>query len=303
MTAQPGHWLSVVTPSYDYARFLPTCLASVQEQAGATAVQHIVVDDGSHDDSWDVICAHHPRPDRDCARQANRGLSATLNRAVSMADGQWLNWLNADDFLLSGAASAVERAWRAVPSADVIFGDAVEVDEAGRLLRLVSQPAYSRSLFERGYNAFAVPAVFVRRERLLEHAFDESMSLLMDLDMWLAVTAAPATVVKLDTALAAVRRHAGQISAVRRDSDVKEMRAIGRRHHIGRLERATSARAPLTSKVHHAALKAADGGWVRELKWRSRRGTGMDWTSAAASHEPDAGPTLRMRVRTVGDAS
>ena len=59
-----GVTVTVLTPSYNYARFLPECLRSVREQRpSGLEIQHVVVDDGSSDRSWAVITDLHPQPE------------------------------------------------------------------------------------------------------------------------------------------------------------------------------------------------------------------------------------------------
>ena len=275
--------VTVITPSYNYARFLPECLRSVQQQTSDVEVQHVVVDDGSSDDSWSVIRALHPQVGQDCARQENRGLSATLNRALGMARGEWVLWLNADDFLLPRTLQLFAAALRETPTADLVFGDTLFVDDTSRVLRLVAQPPFDRRMVAGGYNTFHVPSVLWRREALGgRRPFDESLQLLMDLDLWLGLTRPGTTTVKVDAAFSAFRRHPEQVSATDRPSDAAEMRDLARRHGLDRLQRATTSRPLRTATAHHAWAKIADGSWRREAAVRRFRG---QQTGPAATHD------------------
>jgi hypothetical protein len=298
--------ITVITPSYNYEHYLRDCLESVRRQTAAgVTVQHVVVDDGSTDRSWEVICAHHAGPATDRLRQENAGLSAALNRAFRQATGDWVLWLNADDFLLPRAFELYAAALAAVPDADLVFGDTVFVDAQARLLRLVAQPSFDRALFEGGYNSFHVPSVLWPRERLADGRFDESMKLLMDLDLWLGLTPPGTVVAKVDAPLAAFRRHTAQTSASARPSDAEEMRRLAQRHRMVRLLEASSS-APLPSaKVRHGLLKLKEGAWLREAVAMRRRGERLDWTngrSEAAEALVPATPRVRRAV-SAGRAS
>lgn len=272
----------MLTPSYNYAHFLPECLRSVQEQrASGLDVQHVVVDDGSTDDSWAVITDLHPQPERDCVRQDNRGLSATLNRALSLARGEWVLWLNADDFLLSNTMWLLGEVLQEVPDADLVFGDTLFVDDTSRVVRLVAQPPFDRRLMEGGYNTFHVPSVLWRRSRLTtESPFDESFQLLMDLDLWLDLTRPDCTTVKVDAALSAFRRHAAQVSASDRPSDAVEMRLLATRHGLEGLMNAQTSRPLRSATARHAWAKVADGSWLRERAVRGHVGQPVGPASA-----------------------
>lgn len=296
--------ISIITPSFNYERFIVDCLDSVRLQvADEVAVQHVVIDDGSCDRSWEVICAQHEGASTDRVRQDNVGLAATLNRALEQVTGEWVLWLNADDFLLPQTLELFARAISEVPDAKLIFGDTLFVDDAARVVRLVAQPSFKRALFEGGYNSFHVPSVLWSRELLGEGRLDESMKLLMDLDLWLRLTPPGTVVAKIDAPLAAFRRHTGQTSASSRPSDAQEMRSLARRHGMQGLLAASSS-APLPSaRVRHGLLKLQEGAWLRELHVMSHRGERVDWMRGGAEvAQALVAPTPRIR-RSVSQGS
>lgn len=292
--------ISVITPSFNYGRFIADCLDSVKLQyADDVAVQHVVVDDGSTDDSWEIICARHRGAASDRVRQDNAGLSATLNRALAQATGDWVLWLNADDFLFPRTFELFVRAVREVPDAELVFGDTLFIDDDARVVRLVAQPSFDRALFEGGYNSFHVPSVLWSRQLFGDGRLDESMKLLMDLDLWLRLTPPGTVVAKIDAPLAAFRRHSGQTSASARDSDAEEMRRVARTHHLPRLWSASSS-APLpTAKLRHGLLKLKEGAWLREAEVRRHRGQRVDWTRGDARVAHALTPTTPRVRRSV----
>lgn len=291
--------VSVITPSYNYARYLEACMRSVQQQGDD--VQHVIVDDGSADDSWDVIRRLHPNPDVDCVRQDNQGLSATVNRALGMATGKWVLWLNADDFLLPRTFEILSWTARRHPDASLVFGDTLFVDDDSRVVRMVAQPRFDRSLFEGGYNTFHVPSVFWRRESHPEAHLDEAMLLLMDLDLWLSLTPPGTVVIKADAPFGAFRRHAKQISHVDRPTDAAEMRAIARRYDLHELVNASTGHPTSKAKRKHALQKLRDGAWRREIATRRYAGQQVDWTCGRGHPLLDLEPTKVRLRRSVSD--
>jgi GT2 family glycosyltransferase len=90
--------VSVVVPSYNHASFIEETLESVFAQT-YPHLELIVVDDGSVDGSQDRIrrrLKDCPFPFRFVARE-NRGAHATLNEAIGLARGSFINPLNSDD--------------------------------------------------------------------------------------------------------------------------------------------------------------------------------------------------------------
>ena len=91
--------VSVIVPCFNYAQFIPETLASVLQQSHRNW-ECIVVDDGSTDDTRDVV-AQYCRSDERIryVRQRNRGLSAARNRGIRESAGDYIQFLDADDLL------------------------------------------------------------------------------------------------------------------------------------------------------------------------------------------------------------
>ncbi len=97
MTADP--LVSVVVPVYDVARLLPRCLDSLLAQS-YRPLEIIVVDDGSHDDSWEVMLRYAQlHPEVHAIHQEHRGLGPARNVAIAQATGEFLTMADADDWL------------------------------------------------------------------------------------------------------------------------------------------------------------------------------------------------------------
>jgi glycosyltransferase involved in cell wall biosynthesis len=92
--------VSVVMPSFNHARYVAAALRSVFEQSYRN-VEIVVIDDGSSDASPSLIAdalRDSPFPQRFVVR-ANRGAPATLNEGAALARGDYLQFLNSDDWL------------------------------------------------------------------------------------------------------------------------------------------------------------------------------------------------------------
>ncbi len=94
----PG-MLSIVVPMYGVERYIAECLDSLLIQDYAN-IQIVVVDDGSPDASYDVARRYaHRDPRVQIVRQANGGLSAARNTGVRHARGEFIAFLDSDDFV------------------------------------------------------------------------------------------------------------------------------------------------------------------------------------------------------------
>jgi glycosyltransferase involved in cell wall biosynthesis len=127
--------ISVVTATYNRAATLPALYASIAAQD--TDVEWVVVDDGSSDDTVDVLTGMAetaPFPIR-LLRQPNRGKHVALNRGIPMARGTMAVLVDSDDELLPGGLTRLLRRWHEIPPGrrNDFFGVVGRcVDEKGR---------------------------------------------------------------------------------------------------------------------------------------------------------------------------
>ncbi|GBR74966.1 glycosyl transferase GTA-type super family [Candidatus Termititenax aidoneus] len=122
--AMPGQLLSVIVPVYNQSKYLPECLDSLLEQT-YKKLEIIIVDDGSTDNSAEVAERYARRDSRFklVRHQANQGLSQARNTGLSRAIGQYVHFLDGDDYLYT--AEAYEKMLGAAlrENADILSGN------------------------------------------------------------------------------------------------------------------------------------------------------------------------------------
>lgn len=96
--------LSVIIPVYNVAPYLRRCLdsicAAVDRLNDASSVEIICIDDGSTDDSSVILDEYAKRNSRiRVKRQANQGLSAARNAGLDTATGEWIAFIDSDDWV------------------------------------------------------------------------------------------------------------------------------------------------------------------------------------------------------------
>lgn len=90
---------SVIIPVYNAEQFLLRCLDSVLRQSAADQLEVLAVNDGSTDGSLTILneyAAAHPFIH--VLNQSNQGQAAARNRALRQAQGDWIIFLDADDY-------------------------------------------------------------------------------------------------------------------------------------------------------------------------------------------------------------
>lgn len=130
MTSNRAPSVSVVIPAYNFATFLPETIVSVREQTHPR-VETVVVDDGSTDETPHVL-ERLEGPDLRWTRTPNRGVSAARNRAVELAEGDYIAFLDADDLWLPEKLERQVRILEGDPDVGFVFCDFARFDEEGR---------------------------------------------------------------------------------------------------------------------------------------------------------------------------
>lgn len=92
--------ISVIIPVYNVEKYLRRCLDSVIAQT-YQKLEIICVDDGSIDDSGKICDQYAVRDARiKVIHQENQGLSAARNRGIDAADGEYIAFVDSDDYIL-----------------------------------------------------------------------------------------------------------------------------------------------------------------------------------------------------------
>jgi len=185
---QPVVWplVSVIVPCYNHGAYLPEAFASVWQQ-DYPAVEIVVVDDGSNDSTREITTAH---PNIRYVYQSNQGLSAARNTGVVHSTGQYLVFLDADDWLLPGALTTNVQYLQHDPALAFVSGSHDKVYEAtGRTdskVQEVSENHYFHLL--QGNYIGMHAAVMYQRWVFDLFQYDPTMRACEDYDLYLRIT-------------------------------------------------------------------------------------------------------------------
>ncbi len=140
--ASPKPALSVVTPSFRQLEWLRLCAASVADQEDV-CVEHLVQDAGTGKEleSWGAA-----QPNLRLYVERDAGMYDAVNRGLRRATGDICSYLNCDEQYLPGALAKVAAFFQTHPEIDVLFGDAVLIDDQCRPIgyRRVIRPGLYR---------------------------------------------------------------------------------------------------------------------------------------------------------------
>ena len=203
--------VSVVIPCYNQGRFVGEAIASVLAQTH-TPVEIVVVDDGSTDDTAEVVAYWYPGVR--LIRQPNRGLAAARNTGWRATSGRYVIFLDADDRLLPEAAAVAVAAFAARPDAACAVGRCRRIDGHGAPL-----PPRARPRFETDHYLSLIKSCWIevasatyRRQALVAlGGFDTSLRFAEDYDLYLRI-ARRFPIVDHYVEVAEYRQHPGTLS-------------------------------------------------------------------------------------------
>ncbi len=181
--------ISVVIPSYNAGRYICRAVDSVLGQE-YPAYEIIVVDDGSNDNTREVLAAYGDKVRYEY--QSNAGPGASRNRGVELAGGNWIAFLDADDIYLPWRLSMQVELLRANPGLNWCAGayhlcmaQEFETSARANLDRAVGD-VYDDYLAVSLAGKYAwTCVVLVRREIILQAGgFRTDIKFAEDIDLW-----------------------------------------------------------------------------------------------------------------------
>jgi glycosyltransferase involved in cell wall biosynthesis len=177
--------VSIITPSYNQARFLEQTIQSVLTQ-DYPRVEHIIIDGGSDDGSVDVIKKHEGRLAYWESKQ-DKGQAEAINKGLKRSKGEILAWLNSDDYYLPHTIAKAVDVFQKNPDAVMVYADMLAVNERGETINTLK---YRQQSIEDllCFQIIGQPAVFFRRSAYEKtDGLDLSFHFLLDHHFWLQI--------------------------------------------------------------------------------------------------------------------
>jgi glycosyltransferase involved in cell wall biosynthesis len=125
--------ISIVTPSFNQARYLDQTIRSVLDQ-GHPNLEYIVIDGGSTDGSVEVIRKYEKQL-AFWVSEPDAGQVDAINKGLRRATGEWVGWQNSDDIYFPGALRAAADTMIAHPGAALVIGNMRLIDAGDQVLR------------------------------------------------------------------------------------------------------------------------------------------------------------------------
>lgn len=220
--------VSVIIPCHNYGHFLSRAIKSVLDQH-YSHWEAIVIDDGSTDNTREIVASFFFDTRIRYHYQPKKGLSAARNKGLELSSGSWVQFLDADDCihpqkLSVQLASAITRPEVGIWFTSFCYFSNEEELKANSLLispedvsqKIISNDSALSHLFK--YNLMVVNAALSAREPLKKAGlFDEGMRSLEDWDYWIRAAFRRVAFGEIVTnvPLAFVRKHPSSMSTNR----------------------------------------------------------------------------------------
>lgn len=264
---------TIITPSLNQGKYLAECLSSVAGQEGIT-LEHLVIDGLSSDESAEVAAGF---PHASWISEKDSGMSEAINKGFARAQGDWVMWLNADDFLHPGALAEVLGKLNAA-RADIVYGDIEFVNQEGITIRRVNSAPWS--MFVHVHHACYVQstAAFYRRATVISENFRlrDDFRYVMDGEFYARLAAAGKKFLHLHQVVASFRLHGENASQrhLGKPRDMDEAVAAERQHIESRAIRRTHGitlfRDPYLNGLADGFLWITAAIWKKTLKAKER---------------------------------
>jgi len=176
--------VTVYMPCYNYGQFVKQAVASVFKQTMGDW-ELIIINDGSTDNTLDIISKYKEYGNVRIIDQENKGLNVTNNIALRLANGDYIMRLDADDYLDENALLVMSSMLDSKPEISLVYPDYYHVDENGNIIE-----AIRRDKIEEEVRILDLPAhgacTMFRKEVLLQlGGYVEEFSCQDGYELWL----------------------------------------------------------------------------------------------------------------------
>jgi hypothetical protein len=176
--------ISVVTPSFNQARFLGDAICSVLDQ-NYDNLEYVIIDGGSSDGSVEIIKRYAHRVDYWISEQ-DCGHGDALNKGFARTTGEIMSWLNSDDMYMPWTFRVIAEVFTAFPEVNWVVGYNAWWSEHGALTVANRVPKNIYDYLLGNYMWIQQESVFWRRS-IWNHAgghINEEFHLMVDGELW-----------------------------------------------------------------------------------------------------------------------
>ncbi|UZJ39118.1 MULTISPECIES: glycosyltransferase [unclassified Prosthecochloris] len=225
--------VSVIMPVYNGNKHLAEAIESILSQHFRD-FEFLIMDDGSTDNSQDIVRSYHDRRIKLYRTEKNNGIANTLNSGISIAQGKYIARMDCDDISHPERLRAQVNFLEEHPEIGLLGTGVVKIKKK-RNSKAVFWPSSDPEikidlLFQ---NPFFHPSIMARTDLLRKTRYDENQIYAQDYGLWVAL-ASQTRFANLPATLLRYRTHEGQVTKTKGRQQALSARKI-RQHYISEL--------------------------------------------------------------------
>lgn len=220
--------VTVYITNYNYAKYIQSSIESVLNQ-DFQDFELFIIDDGSTDNSKDIIEAFRENPKITIIYQKNKGLNITNNIALRLASGKYIMRLDADDYLEPNALSSMVDILEERDDIGLVFPDYYTVDPDGNRLEHIKRHNFDTEVSL--YNMPAHGACTMIRVEYLRNlgGYNENYTCQDGYELWIKFIS-KYKVTNVSVPLFSYRRHSSNLT--NNESKILDTRAKIHQEHV-----------------------------------------------------------------------
>ena len=218
--------ISIIMPVFNGALYLEQAIQSVIEQ-NYPNLEFIIIDGGSTDNSLQIIEKYKDQISV-VLSENDFGLNHAVNKGILLSTGDYIGWLNSDDYYYENALVRIGDFLRKNPETGLIYGDAAHVDANGNFLSWHEAIPFDKSKLLHVRDYIPCQACFFKRAALAYIGlFDTNLKWCGDWDMWKRFAVSGKFKIEfIDEKIGAWRLHGNTITSGANSSRQMYLRAI-----------------------------------------------------------------------------
>jgi glycosyltransferase involved in cell wall biosynthesis len=181
--------VSVIMPAYNSGKYIIDAIESVLHQSYSD-YELIIIDDGSKDNTREIIMSYDNRNEMRYYYQENSGISAARNKGIELSTGKYIAFLDADDLWMPDKLSESVKYLENNSAIKMVYSDMFIINSSGEVtgqwFRMKKEYAEGDIYENLIKECFIVPTSFViEKAVLLEDLFNVKATGVEDYDLWM----------------------------------------------------------------------------------------------------------------------
>jgi alpha-1,3-rhamnosyltransferase len=171
--------ISIIIPSYNHEKYVGVAIESIYTQTYKN-FELIVIDDGSSDNSHNILINLQKKYHFTYIHRKNKGLIKTLNEALELSKGEYFTMLGSDDYYKNNKLELQINFFKKNPDYVLCYGNITFIDSNGEILKngkikkFKSGKIFNDLLYE---NFIPLPTIMLKTSIIKEFKFDEKFFL------------------------------------------------------------------------------------------------------------------------------